>query len=220
VGGIEEFRVTSSAASREPRLAANQPIPGVIVLKDGQVLDNIHHIVLATGYITSYPFLAHLHADDTSIEDAGDETLITSDGDIVHNLHEDIFYIPNPTLAFIGVPYHSAAFTLFGFQAQVLARVFAGKARLPSRKEMVEDYKRRVKEKGLGRSLHSLAAAGAEVAYVKDLVDWVNRDGEVTGEPRILAHTKEWVDEYDALKARLAEAWFGKKSEFLESPEG
>ncbi|KAK3369540.1 hypothetical protein B0T24DRAFT_580559 [Lasiosphaeria ovina] len=217
VGGIEEFRLLKdSSIAGEQHLAPGQPIPGQVVLKDGEVLDDIHYVVLATGYITSYPFLSHLHSDDANLDEAGEDVLITSDGDMVHNLHKDIFYIPNPTLAFIGVPYHAAAFTLFGFQAQVLARVFSGKAHLPARGEMVEEYKKKVKEKELGRSFHSLAGPGAEVEYVKNLVDWVNEDADALGEPQISAHAEEWVKEYEAFKTRLTEAWFGKKSEKLE----
>jgi hypothetical protein len=135
---------------------------------------------------------------------------------MVHNLHKDIFYIPDPTLAFIGVPYHAAAFTLFGFQAQVLARVFAGKARLPGREEMIKEYEGKIGEKGRGRGFHSLAGPGAEVAYVRGLVEWANVDGEARGEPRIEPHTDEWVQEYEEFKSKLTEEWFGKKKWVVE----
>jgi thioredoxin reductase len=209
VGPIEEFQPVSDEGNFLP----HQAIPGPILLKDGQILQDIHAVVLATGYMTSYPFLSHLHSDDTALEEADENILITSDGEMVHNLHKDMFYMPNPTLAFIGVPYHSAAFTLFGFQAQVLARVFAGKARLPSRAEMVEEYRKKVDEKGRGRSFHSLAGPGAEVGYVREIVKWVNRDGEALGEPKVEAHAEEWVKEYEEFKTRITEEWFGKKLE-------
>lgn len=130
---------------------------------------------------------------------------------MVHNLHQHIFYIPNPTLAFIGVSYHAAAFTLFGFQAQTLARVFAGKAHLPEREHMVAEYEKKVEEKGRGRVFHSLAGPAAEVAYVRELVEWVNAEGEPRGEPKIEAHSEEWVEEYEAFKTKLTEEWFGGK---------
>ena len=208
IGPIDEFRLSSPTPSP---LTEGTPIPGTILLTSGDTLHDIHTVIFATGYITSYPFLPHLHSDTTSLDAAPGDILITSDGDMVHNLHKDIFYIPDPTLAFIGVPYHAAAFTLFGFQAQVLARVFAGKARLPGREEMVEEYERKVGEKGRGRGFHSLAGPGAEVAYVRELVEWANADGEARGEPRIEPHTDEWVKEYEEFKSKLTEEWFGKK---------
>lgn len=213
LGPIAEFRLSSSSPST---LSEGLPIPGTILLTSGEALHDIHAIILATGYITSYPFLPHLHSDTTSQDAAPADILITAEGDMVHNLHKDIFYIPNPTLAFIGVPYHSAAFTLFGFQAQVLARVFAGKARLPGREEMVEQYQKKVGEKGRGRGFHSLAGPGAEVAYVRELVEWANADGAATGEPRIETHTEEWVEEYEEFKSKLTEEWFGKKEGVVE----
>ncbi|KAK4442222.1 FAD/NAD(P)-binding domain-containing protein [Podospora aff. communis PSN243] len=172
-------------------------------------LTNIHTIILATGYITSYPFLSHLHSDTTPSTSATPTTLVAQGGDMVHNLHQDIFYIPNPTLAFIGVPYHAAAFTLFGFQAQVLAKVFAGKATLPTEEGMREVYKKKVQEKGLGRAFHSLAGKGVEVGYVRGLVEWVNRDGEELGlGEKVEGVSEDWVIGYEAFKGRVEEEWF------------
>ncbi|KAK3301632.1 uncharacterized protein B0T15DRAFT_318644 [Chaetomium strumarium] len=187
--------------SGEP-LGDSEPIPGYIVLEDGQVLDNIHRLVVATGYITSYPFLPQLHSDTTHITEAGEDIVVTSDGDMAHNLHRDIFYIGDPTLAFVGVPYHVATFSLFDFQAQAVARVFAGKAPLPTREEMRREYEKRVQEKGYGRGFHSLHPPGHEIAYVQELVDWVNKHGAELGEPPMLPHSEEWKRGYEEMKAR------------------
>jgi hypothetical protein len=157
---------------------------------------------LATGYITSYPFLPQLHSDDAPITEAGEVLLVTSDGGMAHNLHRDIFYINDPTLAFVGVPYYVATFSLFDFQAQAVARVFAGKARLPTREEMRREYEKRVEEKGLGRGFHSLHGAGLEVRYVQELVDWVNAHGAELGEPPMLPHSEEWKKRHKELKAK------------------
>ncbi|KAG7290195.1 hypothetical protein NEMBOFW57_000193 [Staphylotrichum longicolle] len=179
-----------------------EPIPGFIVLKDGQVLDDIHHVITATGYITSYPFLPQLHSDHTPNAEATGDHLVAAEGDMAHNLHRDIFYINDPTLAFVGVPYYVATFSLFDFQAQAVARVFAGKARLPTTEEMRVEYEKRVGEKGLGRGFHSLHAVGHEVAYVQGLVDWVNEYAAEIGEPPMLPHSEEWKRGYDELKAK------------------
>jgi cation diffusion facilitator CzcD-associated flavoprotein CzcO len=177
-------------------------VPGTIELKGGQVLDDVDHVILATGYITSYPFPAHLHSDNTCITEAGEELLVTSDGEMTHNLHRDIFYIPDPTLAFVGVPYYVATFSLFDFQAQAVARVFAGKARLPTKTEMRREYEKRVEQTGLGRGIHSLHGRGLEIAYVQGLVDWMNSSLAGTGEPLMLGHSEGWKQGYDELKAK------------------
>lgn len=196
-----EFTLSDEAQSNE-QLEDGQPIPGTVVLKDGQALHDIHRVVVATGYITSYPFLPQLHSDTAPISEAGEDILVTSDGVMAHNLHRDIFYINDPTLAFVGVPYYVATFSLFDFQAQLLARVFAGKARLPSREEMRSEYEERVKEKGLGRSFHSLHEPGREVEYVQSLADWANSYAQETREAPMLPHSDEWKRGHEELKAR------------------
>ncbi|AEO69637.1 829d953b-9e50-4492-af4d-b362c8612e41 [Thermothielavioides terrestris] len=198
---IASFTLSDDARRRE-QLGDGEPIPGSVVLKDGQVLDNIHRVVVATGYIISYPFLPQLHSDTTPITEAGEDILVTADGVMAHNLHRDIFYINDPTLAFVGAPYYVATFSLFDFQAQVVARVFAGKVPLPSREEMRKEYDKRVEEKGLGRAFHSLHAPGHEIAYVQDLVDWVNRYAVAAGDPPMLPHSEEWKRAHEEQKAR------------------
>lgn len=204
VGEVERFRLWDEKETASQRSRGGpSTIPGEVILKDGRVLKDIHHVVIATGYITSYPFLPSFHSDTRSRNDAGPELLVTAEGDMVHNLHKDIFFIDDPTLAFVGVPYHVATFSLFDFQAQLVARVLAGKATLPSREEMREEYDRRAREKGLGRGFHSLKVAGGEIEYVKDLVDWANRDMAQLGGTPMLGHNDSWIDGYWAMRDKL-----------------
>lgn len=203
VAGIKELRLgTTKTGSEESGL---QPAPATIVLEDGQELTDVHTVVLCTGYITSYPFLSHLHADDKSADEADEFVLVTRDGEMVHNLHKDIFYIEDPSLAFVGTPYHIATFSLFDFQAQVVARVLAGKALLPSKDQMRRKYQERVKAKGLGRNFHSLRGPNEEQDYVVDLVQWVNDSAAELGiEDNMQGHSEEWhqanIDREEQLK--------------------
>lgn len=194
VGAIKSFEL--DACSKVER-AGSGPIPGKVVLENSQELSDIHSIILCTGYITSYPFLSHLHSDITPAENADDFVLVTAEGEMVHNLHKDIFYIEDPSLIFVGAPYHIATFSLFDFQSQAVARVLSGKANLPSRNEMREEYQRRVRTKGLGRNFHSLKSIGDEQGYVVDLVEWMNRDAERLGiKDNMHGHTAEWLASY------------------------
>ncbi|KAL2140790.1 hypothetical protein VTI28DRAFT_3265 [Corynascus sepedonium] len=166
VGPVDKFVIEDGTVSSAK---------GAVVLKDGQVIQGIDAIVLCTGYITSYPFLGSLQATTVPKEKADNHVIITSDGCTTHNLHKDLFYIPDPTLAFVGVPYHASAFSLYDFQAQVVARVFAGKAQLPNQKVMRSEYdERKGAISGGGAAFHSLMNKSVE--YMQGIQDWINRD--------------------------------------------
>lgn len=204
IGQVTSFSIPSSP----------DPVPGSsdITLIDGSTISGIDRVVICTGYITTYPFLSHLHADTTLPAEADEKVLVT-DGNMVHNLHADIFYIPDPTLAFVGVPYYVATFSLFEFQSIVISSVFSGRAWLHSKKEMRDEYELRVKELGLGRSLHSLK--NKEIAYVDGLVGWLNEHAKTTGAERVEGHSKEWLEE-DQHKFEKLIRHFGVEGDKLE----
>ncbi|TIA02014.1 dimethylaniline monooxygenase [Aureobasidium pullulans] len=198
VGGIASFSTLTSTSL----LNDHEPIPGSVILSSGEELKNIHHVILATGYHMSYPFLPHLHDDNATPEHANEEILVTT-GQITHNLHKDIFYIPNPSLAFIGVPYHVATFSLFEFQAMCVAAIFSGSSSLPGQQEMREEYVERIAKKGVGRAFHSLKDDEGEIAYVRDMVGIVNQ-GKKEGE-KVEGHSKEWFEAYERRLIRMKE---------------
>ena len=200
IGAIRSFDVVPNMESQTGTRAS---VIVSITLQDGRKLCGIDHIILCTGYMTSYPFLRHLHSDNAPAHEANDEILVTAEGDMVHNLHKDIFYIPDPSLAFVGAPYHIATFSFFEFQAQAVARVFAGKAKLPSPQAMRDEYNLRVARKGLGRDFHSLRGRGEEQAYVADIVAWMNKDAVALGAEEMVGHTKEWHEANTAREEKL-----------------
>ncbi|PWY81657.1 pantothenate transporter [Aspergillus sclerotioniger CBS 115572] len=183
VSEIERFEIES------PTVADNEPLPMVIHLRSGQKLCGIDAVIICTGYHITLPFLSEYH-DDTTPAEKANETILVTDGTQVHNLHKDIFYIPDPTLAFVGVPYYTATFTLFEFQAIVVANVFAEIAELPSKSDMRDEYNRKIKEKGSGKRFHSLK--DVEEFYVLDLLEWINAFREKHGLPVIEGHSDHW----------------------------
>lgn len=203
IGGVSEFVLDSDTS--ENSLDAGQSLPGHVLLGSGEVISGLDYIILGTGYISSYSFLPRLHSDNTAAEEVDEHLLVTREGDMVHNLYRDIFYMPDPTLSFIGTPYHISTFSLFDFQAQVVARVLSGRARLPSQSDMRAQYHLKVRDKGYGREFHSLRADGAEIAYVADLVEWMNL-GLDPGAERMQGHTEAWLAGHrlqrEMLKAR------------------
>ncbi|KAF2125458.1 dimethylaniline monooxygenase [Dothidotthia symphoricarpi CBS 119687] len=179
----------SSNSKISSSLATQEPIPATIALRSGQTLCDIHHVILCTGYHPTLPFLPHLHSDETAVDKAN-ESLLVTDGSQFHNLHQDIFYIKDPSLAFVGVPFFTATFTLFEFQAMVVAKVLSGRAKLPSEQVMRAEYEERVKTKGYGKAFHSLR--NQEEEYVNGLLDWVNKDLDLVGEQRLEGYTEQW----------------------------
>lgn len=167
----------------------------------------------------------------TPIPAPASDRIVVTDGTAYHNLHRDIFYIPDPTLAFIGVPYYTATFSLFEYQAMALAAVWNGKTSLPARDEMRRIYETRVAERGVGRGLNSLK--GEQVEYVERLVEWISEalkeshaedKGEQSGKKAtemVEGHSKEWVQNYEdrilKLRAKLEE---GRAARGLDASEG
>lgn len=110
VGPIQSFNLRK-IGSEAPLCEA-----GSVVLADGREICSIDQVIVCTGYHVSLPYMRQYHADDVHPVNASDSVLVTN-GQQVHNLYKDIWYIPDPTLAFIGVPYHVATFSAFEFQA-------------------------------------------------------------------------------------------------------
>lgn len=199
INEISSFEIRENETTTE--LSSDKPLPVTIHLKStDQTIHNIHQIFICTGYHITLPFLAKFHEDDTPSDNASDTVLVT-DGNQVHNLHKDIFYIPDPTLAFIGVPYYTATFTLFEFQAIVLAAVFSGIVKLPPRTSMRSEYENRLRIKGSGRGFHSLK--DQEETYVKDILDWINSGRQKFGLPLVQGHTDYWIKAKEEQRERI-----------------
>lgn len=186
IGNIKGFRNISSDRIQD----------AVIEFEDGTEVTGLDYVIVCTGYVFSFHFLEDLHSDEhinsQRNTDVDDEHVLVKDGSQVFNLHKDIFYIPNPTLSFVGIPFHIATFSLFEFQSYAVSRVYSGSADLPTEKAMREEWKERERQKGPGREFHALGSE-LELAYIKDIVEWVNKDGKHLGKRIIEGHDEEWV---------------------------
>lgn len=152
-----------------------------IFLKDGTVLEGIDEIIFCTGYLYVLPFLELPSQDLISGNGSEDvkgtsvsEVELITDGMQIHNLHKEIFYIHDPTLAFIGIPYGVAAFPFYDLQAKAVTAVFTGQAALPPVSEMRLEYGDRGVQKG--RMAH-LMGISREREYVEDIMGWINEGG-------------------------------------------
>ncbi|KAI1336000.1 hypothetical protein F5Y15DRAFT_427565 [Xylariaceae sp. FL0016] len=182
-------------------LCPDSSLPGRVVLADGRVIESIDFVMMATGYITSYPFLSDLEQPTMAWEDADEQVLITADGYTTHNLHKDIFYIPDSSLAFIGVSHYVSTFSLYDFQAKVMAKVFSGKAILPSQVDMMTEHQERKARFKPGMRFHAMEFG--EQKYISDLLNWVNQDLENAGLEPMDGMDEAWHDSFGVIKEQL-----------------
>ncbi|WVQ82943.1 hypothetical protein IAT38_005079 [Cryptococcus sp. DSM 104549] len=188
---------------------------GRIELTDGRVLTGIDEIIFATGYQYSFPFLPRYHQDlITSSPAAASVTPVVTNGDGVLNLYRDVFYIPDPTLTFLGLSVNTSAFSFFEYQSLSIARVFSGKARLPDEASRWRAYRDLVAKKGEGKFSHFLGKEG-ERSYVRETVEWLNRDAAWSGAEEVEGHTEAWLAESDKIPILLA-AKYGLSLEKLK----
>lgn len=69
-----------------------------------KIITGIDHIIFATGFRYTYPFLPQYHNSKLGVNDTapadGVQPVVT-DGTHLRSLYLDAFYIPDPTLTFI-----------------------------------------------------------------------------------------------------------------------
>ncbi|KZO99641.1 FAD/NAD(P)-binding domain-containing protein [Calocera viscosa TUFC12733] len=178
---------------------------GKIELTDGRIVDGFDRIIFATGYQYSVPFLPDYHRDigapQTSRHQSSERVLIT-DGRGVQNLLRDVFYIPEPTLTFLGLSINTATFSFFEYQSLAITRVFSQKARIPDLEGRKAEYVRLLGEKGGSKYMHLMGHEN-EVNYVKDTVEWLNSEGAILGAPPIEGHSEQWMEVKKALFGAL-----------------
>lgn len=196
-------RVSEVAAiAIEPRLEAGPDgALFTIHLAHGASISGIDKIIICTGYQFALPFLPQYSDSQATPETAGDH-ILTTDGGQVHNLHQDIFYIPDPTLAFVGIPLFNTTFTLFEFQAMAIAAFYSGIVGLAPEAVLRREYQDRVKTKGLGRYLHSLKED--EESYVSSLMGWVNGGRSRHGMAPLEGHTATWKMEKQLIREAIS----------------
>lgn len=134
---IEEFLLPSTSSSSSPGQRA-------VRFKDGTVESDIDAILYCTGYFYCFPFLESL------------DPPVVTDGRRVHQIYDQIFYIPQPTLVFPVMAQRVIPFPTAENQAAVFSRVWSGRLHLPSQQDMAESERETVAERGSGTSFHVL----------------------------------------------------------------
>ncbi|KAI9822621.1 MAG: hypothetical protein M1827_000340 [Pycnora praestabilis] len=185
---IVEF-LPSSAADRGVRFA------------DGRIEEGIDAIVFCTGYFYSYPFLESL------------KPAVVTDGLRTEHTYQHMFYIPHPTLAFVGLPQKIIPFPLSEGYGAVLARVWSGRLALPPQEAMYDWEDEIVQARGTGKKFHTLMFP-LDVEFINELHDWsvqaerregLENDGKGKMPPRWTEETRWYRERFPALKKAFAD---------------
>lgn len=108
--------------------------------------------------------------------------------------------MPDPTLTFVGVPYYTSTFSMFDFQAEVVARVYAGLATLPPQEVMRSEYAARKAKGDKGKAFHSLIQN--QVPYMNEILAWVNEGVEQRGIEKMKGVDEDWYRGYEEFKEK------------------
>ncbi|KAI8147322.1 hypothetical protein BJV82DRAFT_595102 [Fennellomyces sp. T-0311] len=169
-----------SSVNRKPNIKQFADIDGLvngtITFEDDTTIVDIDHVIFCTGYTCNFPFFdSKKFAHITSFDDSKSRSdrLILTDGRRVLDTYRDIFFIYDPTLAFIGFPSHITSFGMFYYYAQAVSRVWSGAALLPSQQIMLDFQKTSVHP----YPFFDLTFAGDRL-HIQRLVAWLNYHAE------------------------------------------
>jgi len=162
---------------------------------DGRVEKDIDAILFCTGYYYSFPFLSSLSPE------------LISTGDRVQHLYKHVWYIPDPTLVFVGLPYKIIPFRTVEGQIAVVSRIWSHRLDLPSEMEMRKWEEARIAKCGSGKLFHVLPVP-TDFEYHNEMVVWASKArGKTLGNP-----PPRWTEEdlwmrkrFPAIKKAFAE---------------
>jgi hypothetical protein len=99
---------------------------------DDNTCAKVDCIIYGTGYSFNFPFLPNVNLKNNRI----------------HGLYQNVSYIDDPSLAFVGCVAGGMTFKVFEWQSVLAARILSGRAKLPPKEEQLEWERQRVLRKG------------------------------------------------------------------------
>ncbi|KAK3392702.1 thiol-specific monooxygenase [Podospora didyma] len=122
------------------------PVTGTVHFVDGSSVENVDHIVFATGYTFSLPFIPHVQERIKKVYRR------------LPGVYQHTFDILDPSLTFVGMLGGGFTFRIYEWQAIAVARHLAGRAKaLPPISEQQKWESRRVAARGGGKNYYSIA---------------------------------------------------------------
>lgn len=161
--------------------------PRSIRLADSTIHHSIDAIIFCTGYLYTYPFLRP--PDPKACP-------LVMTGSRVHNIYQHIFHTPDPSLAFLTLPWNIVPNPVAESQGAAVARVWSGRLSLPGGREML-DWERRVEEEmGKEKGFHKLPPP-KDIEYINELWRWCRkaevREGVAGKEPPFWDERMSWL---------------------------
>ncbi|PSK38079.1 Thiol-specific monooxygenase [Elsinoe australis] len=120
--------------TRVPSIRRVEAETRTVVFEDGTEVRGVDHLVFATGYSWSLPFLPQVEVRNNRVP----------------GLYLHVFHQSDPTLVLIGAVAAGLTFKVYEWQAVLAARVLAGRAKLPPVEEQRKWEEDRIKKKGDG----------------------------------------------------------------------
>ncbi|KAF7544286.1 hypothetical protein G7046_g9814 [Stylonectria norvegica] len=146
-----------SWAANVPEIAEFLPDQRAVRFINGQIEKDIDAVIFCTGFHYSYPFLNSL-----------EPSIVVPSGSHAAHLWEHILYTADPTLAFLSVPQRVVPFPIAEAQSAVLARIWSGRLRAPTRTEMDAWVTKEQEQRGAGKAIQ-LMAFPTDVDYINRL---------------------------------------------------
>lgn len=160
--------------------------------EDGTTLEKVDHIIFATGYSWTLPFLPNVAK--------------TIRNNRLPNLYQHIFPNNEPFLVFVGALAAGFTFKVFEWQAVLAARYLAGTYELPPLEERVRWEEERIAEKGDGVPFTAIYPKFEE--YFEEIRGMAGEPS--AGKGRILPRwEKKWREDFD--KAHLVRIGMWKR---------
>ncbi|KAF9240428.1 hypothetical protein BU15DRAFT_74021 [Melanogaster broomeanus] len=152
---------------------------GLIELINGTIISGIDSVILATGFRYSFPFLPQYYDDTLYTPHEGSVATVSPflalDGSHLRDLHLDLFYIRDPTLAFLGINLGTQPFSYSDYLCLALAKVWSNTAKLPSSQIMQEMHEELVEDRGgYGKNLQFLGP-GRLTDNIRYFIGWLNQ---------------------------------------------
>ncbi|KAJ7432128.1 hypothetical protein B0H11DRAFT_2261045 [Mycena galericulata] len=190
VGGIERFHPSNAS----------------IELSDGAILTDIDHLIFATGYQYTFPFLPQYHNSSIGLDEEGPEDRpqpLVTDGSHFRSLYRGFLYIEEPTLAFMNMNLGTVTWTYGEYLAVAITKIWSATARLPSQAEMWRLYRADVAARG-GYGRRVLYLTDRMEGSIKFFMAWLNSAAYEFGGKQVDGESK---DTWEILRV-FQQAWF------------
>ncbi|KAI9487654.1 MAG: hypothetical protein EXX96DRAFT_554116 [Benjaminiella poitrasii] len=200
----------------KPNVAAfsnkEDEVDGTVSFEDGTALEDIDQVIFCTGFMNRMAFLGDAVIPKNDIEEA---KLFTAprpiyddvpDSHVVMgpryplNVYRDVFLISDPTLTFVGLPPYFSTLSQFDTQAQAVARVWSGYARLPS-KEWMQKF---TSENKTG--VNSIKEINTDRKRREPLLVWLNHHADELRQVD-LPKLENYQEDYEKEYGKVVESW-------------